>query len=167
LNADVTAEARAWDFAVRRYGEPGVAAACLALQDAHGQCVSLLLWRAWTLGEGLALGAETLAQAVAMARTWDGDLLRPLRAARRRAELALPGIGETARGRLREGLLQQELGVERALIEALARLAAAAPTRPPPAPHGAAGPGAGPLAALARLWGEGAPDDLLAKVGAA
>jgi uncharacterized protein (TIGR02444 family) len=163
----VSAPASAWDFVVRRYGEPGVEAACLALQDDHGQCVSLLLWRTWTIASGLAPGEDRLALAVETARTWETAILLPLRAVRRRLGSPLAGIDETPRHGLRRGVLDVELAAERTLVEALASLV------DPDEPIGAS-PREGPqpavvqaLRATVELWGGVAPDDLLAKLAGA
>ena len=43
---------RLWSWALEAHARPGVGEAALAAQDDHGQCVSLLLWRAWTVAEG-------------------------------------------------------------------------------------------------------------------
>ena len=36
-----------WDWTLAAYAQPGVADACLRLQDQHGQNTSLLLWAVW------------------------------------------------------------------------------------------------------------------------
>jgi uncharacterized protein (TIGR02444 family) len=36
-----------WDFSVRTYGRPGVAEACLALQNRDGADVNMLMFAAW------------------------------------------------------------------------------------------------------------------------
>ena len=41
---------RFWDWAVAAYARQPVAAACLNLQDGHGQNVPWLLWAAWMAG---------------------------------------------------------------------------------------------------------------------
>ncbi len=155
----MTGEAEAWAFIVDRHGAPGVEAACLALQDDHGQCVALLMWRTWTLAAGILVEPQTLEAAVETARIWDADILRPLRAVRRRLKAPAPGVPEAARLDLRRAVLAQELAAERTLIEALA------PADPPGSQ--APGPPPAPLDALrsiARLWGGEPPDDLLAKL---
>jgi uncharacterized protein (TIGR02444 family) len=163
----VSGQVCAWDFVVRRYAEPGVEAACLALQDDHGQCVSLLLWRTWTIASGLAPADDRLASAVETARTWETAILLPLRAVRRRLAHAVPGVEEAPRRRLRQGLLDQELAAERTLVEALASLV------DPGDPAGASpGETSAPAAvralqATVDLWGRDAPDDLLAKLAGA
>ena len=53
-----------WTWACAAYAAPGVAEACLSLQDDYGQCVSFLLWRLWALSEGRAVDAKLLGDAV-------------------------------------------------------------------------------------------------------
>ena len=119
------------DWAVAAWARPDLAAACLELQDGHGQCVALLLWRLWagSVSEG------TLARAIGEARPFEHEVLAPLRAARR-------AVGE---GDLKGQIRTVELAAE---YELLARLETATPS-------GDEGPGldiqAG-LAALMAAW---------------
>ncbi|KAA0679373.1 TIGR02444 family protein [Azospirillum brasilense] len=76
-----------WDFALAVYGRPGVPAACLDLQDRLGQDVNLLLFAAWA---GMACNAdlpvEELARIDSAVAPWRAEVVRPLRAVRRRAK---------------------------------------------------------------------------------
>ena len=146
-----------WDFAVALYARPGVEAACLTLQDDHGQCVDLLLWRLWALGR--RIGAGDLARAATLARDWEGAVTAPLRAARRALAAPAAGIADSARLVLRGQVKAAELAAERLLLEALE---AATPRDPaPPVDVTAA------LAALAAAWGASAPDAVFADLAAA
>lgn len=72
-----------WEYSLALYARPGVAAACLALQDRHGCEVNLLLlcfWRA-KLGLGGWMPGE-ISRAEDSLRPLQ-DVLRPLRQARR------------------------------------------------------------------------------------
>ena len=51
---------RLWDWAIAAYGAPGVAEACLALQDSNEQNVPLLLWSAWVARTGRKPDVETI-----------------------------------------------------------------------------------------------------------
>lgn len=144
-----------WDFATRTYADPQVQAACLALQDDHGQCVSFLLWRLWTLKEGRAVDAGLLGDAVLTARTWETAATAPLRSVRRRLKTLPSTIPADGQGRLLQAILAAELESEKLLLDALE---AATPT--------ATGlrPGAErALAAAALAWGgaHAAPPKLL------
>jgi len=109
-----------WDFAVSLYARPGVEAACLALQDDHGQCAPLLLWRLWALDR--TLDAATLRSAVVLARDWDKRVVAPLRSVRRGLAAPIPPIADAPRLSLRESVKASELAAERALLESLETL---------------------------------------------
>ncbi|HEX6103216.1 MAG TPA: TIGR02444 family protein, partial [Alphaproteobacteria bacterium] len=47
-----------WSFSVALYGRPGVAPACLALQDRFGCDVNLLLFAIWAGRCGVMLGPK-------------------------------------------------------------------------------------------------------------
>ncbi|HEY2050329.1 MAG TPA: TIGR02444 family protein [Caulobacteraceae bacterium] len=147
---------RTWDFILRIYAGDGVQPACLALQDDHGQCVPLLLWRVWTLTEDRLVDAEALASAVAIARAWHTEVIEPIRGVRRRLKAPLPPVDDEARLAFRQEIAARELTAERLLIDTLETLT----ERPGPA-------GIPPLAELSRTaqaWGRTAPEGLLAKL---
>jgi uncharacterized protein (TIGR02444 family) len=72
-----------WDFSVRFYRRPGVAPACLELQDRLGVDVNILLFSIWTARRGIRLQGVTLASAVEFSRHWSGNVVSRLRAVRR------------------------------------------------------------------------------------
>ncbi len=147
---------RLWDYAVAVYGRPEVRAACLALQDDHGQCVSLLLWRAWAVAEGRALSEADLAAALAVARAWEAQVSAPLRSARRALRLPPPEIGEARRAELHDRVLAIELEAERALLDALEARTPPATTLP--------GDLTAALTALAAAWRPGAPASAITRL---
>jgi uncharacterized protein (TIGR02444 family) len=143
-----------WDWALAAYARPGVPAACLALQDRHGQNTSLLLWAVWaeTADPGL------LRRAAEVAAGWEQIALVPLREVRRALKPACPPIDDAAREGLREDVKAAELRAERVLMETLESLA------------GAASGGAhafDALKAAAAAWRTPAPDEPLAALAAA
>jgi uncharacterized protein (TIGR02444 family) len=74
----------AWDFVTRLYGAPGVAPACLELQERHGIDVTFMLfclWRGSVCGRPLSGHMPTIA---ATAKEWHQAVVLPVRAARRR-----------------------------------------------------------------------------------
>jgi len=97
-----------WDFALAAWDRPSVSEICLRLQDRYGQCVPLLLWRAWVAADGRDVGGELMRNAIALAGTHEREVIAPLRAVRR----ALPSIGA-------EAAKQAELAAEEALLDAL------------------------------------------------
>lgn len=104
-----------WDWAVAVYARPGVAEACLDLQDNHGQNVPLLLWAVWRGGD--------IAAAVALARQWEDDVVGPLRRVRR--HLKGHPKGHSAVEALRQHVKTVELEAERTLMVQLEALAGA------------------------------------------
>lgn len=143
-----------WSWAVAAYGRPGVAEACLALQDDHGQDVPLLLWAAW---RGPA-DAETVEAACDTARSWRDAAIAPLRLVRRTLKKPVPDMEDAARLALREQVKAVELAAERGLLEALEALSGPAQV-PAPDPLPA-------LVAAARAWGPVTPRAALATLAA-
>lgn len=142
-----------WDWALDAYGRPGVAEACLALQDAHGQNTPLLLWAVWAEAQD----ADLLARAAEAARGWDAVAVSPLRAIRRALRAAQPPVDDRAREALREDVKAAELHAERVLLETLAALG----------PRYGGAPALAALEAASRAWGAPAPREALAALAAA
>lgn len=132
-----------WDWSVRAYARPGVAEACLDLQDGYGQSVPFLLFAAWS---GCA-EPQVLTAAARIAEAWEEAAVEPLRAVRRVLKRSHPPIADAARLALRERVKAAELQAERALLEALQPLAAG---REPAGLEQA-------LLAAAGIWREAAP----------
>ena len=64
-----------WRFSLRTYGAPGVARACLALQDACGADVNLLLFCCWLGVEGRGLNKRLLRRTLAAVSAWQSEVL--------------------------------------------------------------------------------------------
>jgi uncharacterized protein (TIGR02444 family) len=137
-----------WTYAVALYARPGVAAACLLLQDRLGADVNLLLAGAWAgAAHGRRLDAAACRRLDDAVRAWHRDVVQPLRAARRALKPAHPGLPDEARLALREDVKTAELEAERLEIAMLsAALALGQPRGTPPA--GAAEAAAGNLLGL-------------------
>ena len=73
-----------WDYSVTLYARPGVEAACLELQQRHRIDVNLVLLCLWLGERGTALDGETLARLCHATDRWQMEVVRPLRALRRR-----------------------------------------------------------------------------------
>jgi uncharacterized protein (TIGR02444 family) len=112
-----------WDWALEAYARQPVAAACLHLQDAHGQNVPFLLWAAWMAEEGRT---ANLKDAARMMRQWDAEVGSPLRGVRRALKPPRPPVDETAKEALRDAVKAVELRGERVLMESLEALSAPA-----------------------------------------
>lgn len=72
-----------WDFSLTLYGRPGVAPACLALQDRFGADVNLLLLGFWRAHRGFPGWAEGEIDRAEAAAAPVNAVLAPLRQARR------------------------------------------------------------------------------------
>ena len=71
-----------WDFSVRAYNQPGVADACLVLQDQHGLDVNLLLYCCWIGASRGAIPESDLTAALEFSAIWSANVVRPLRQVR-------------------------------------------------------------------------------------
>lgn len=143
-----------WAWVVAAYGRPGVAEACMTLQDRHEQNVPLLLWAAWRATTGAAPDAETVEAARDIAHAWDGSTVGPLRTIRRRLKAAIPDMEDAGRLAVRERIKAVELAAERALLDDLAALESAAGERRASVLDG--------LVAVSRAWGSVTPRAQLA-----
>jgi uncharacterized protein (TIGR02444 family) len=142
-----------WDYSVALYRQPEVEAACLELQRRHGLDVNLVLLCCWQGSLGGRLDAETWRQLRALVGSWQAEVIRPLRALRRRlkVQLAEPEPGSipagwaALAGALRERVLALEVDGERLAQLALTRAVAGRPADAPAGPALAA-------ANLRRYW---------------
>lgn len=141
-----------WDWAVAAYEAPGVADACLELQDGHGQSTCFLLWAAWSGAADPGL----LERAADIARAWDAELIGPLRQARRALKPPRPPLPDAEREALREEVKAAELKAEQGLLMTLGRLVPARRSQDQ----------LGVLRAAAGIWGEAAPEAALAALAA-
>jgi len=138
-----------WTWAVAAYDAPGVAEACLSLQDHNEQNVPLLLWAAWVAVTGRRPDEETIEAACDAARAYDTVVVAPLRAVRRTLKAPIPDIDHDHREALRQQVKALELDAERRLMLELEALA--------PAPSGAPRRAIDGLAETAKLWARVVP----------
>ena len=73
-----------WSFTLGLYGKPGVAPALIGLQDRLGLDVNMLLYCCWAGADGRLLSRDDLRAVEAVAEPWQSEVVRPLRALRRR-----------------------------------------------------------------------------------
>jgi len=116
-----------WDWALSAYAKPGVAQACLDLQDDHGQCTPYLLWAAWAAQSGRGLDEASLVKGADLARRWEPAFITPLRAVRRALKPAFDGVADEVREALRDQVKAVELAAEQTLMQSLEALALDAP----------------------------------------
>jgi uncharacterized protein (TIGR02444 family) len=138
-----------WDWAVEVYARPGVAEACLELQDPFGQQVSYLLWSAWAR----SLDAARLAHAADVARGWDARVIAPLREVRRALKPAAPPFDDLGRERVRAAAQAAELAAEQLLLQTLAAISQGHPAGFAPRLEA--------LVAAAQAWGAPPPREAL------
>ena len=81
-----------WSFSLQVYGKPGVAEACIALQDGLGLDVNLLLYCCWHGRAHRKLDEAALRHAMAAVEGWQREVVQPLRAVRRRLKSGVPPI---------------------------------------------------------------------------
>lgn len=119
-----------WTFSVDLYGQPGVEAACITLQDRHDLDVNLLLWALWLAECGVALDQKTTERAEHAVASWQADVIGPLRSLRRRLRELIEqpepeGVAEQWPAKvkaLRQAILALELDGEHLAQLALGRL---------------------------------------------
>jgi uncharacterized protein (TIGR02444 family) len=152
-----------WRFSLARYAAPGVAAACLELQDRQGADVNLLLLALWLAECGHRLDGEAGTHLAEVAAYWQKPIVAPLRSARRHLKERLPGpqaeeIAEW-RGKIAAAELAMERLEQRMLEQAVGPVGSGGPDR-------AAASGNLMALGLGRLVASEAWGDLLATVGA-
>lgn len=145
-----------WDWSLKAYAAPGVADACLRLQDGPDQNVPLLLWAAWSATGGRRPDDDDIEAACDTARAWADTTVGPLRAIRRAIKGPIPDMDDAAREAVREQIKAVELLAERRLLEALEALAPS-PSGPPRRPIEG-------LVEVARLWARVVPRPALVEL---
>jgi len=122
-----------WSFSLATYDGPGVAQACIALQDRHGLDVNLLLFCCWAGAQGQKLSAAKLKRLQQGVASWQEEVVQPLRRVRRR----LKGEPGDAAQVLRARLMDLEIESERLEQLRLADLVPLAAEHPEPRLAGA------------------------------
>ncbi|WP_256378992.1 TIGR02444 family protein [Beijerinckia sp. L45] len=102
-----------WTFSMHFYALPGVAAACVALQDKGGVDVNLLLFAVWSGMTGCAFRADQITAADDACRSWRDGVIIPLRTARRTLKMAGRRHNPAAAAQLRTRIGEAEIEAER------------------------------------------------------
>jgi uncharacterized protein (TIGR02444 family) len=100
-----------WDFSLRLYSQPGVASACLSLQDNYGADVNVLLWSMWLENQQKRLNQERLHLALTLITPWVTATILPLRQMRRQLKNHY-GTTDSQIENLRQTIKQAELQAE-------------------------------------------------------
>lgn len=115
-----------WGFSLATYGNPEVAAACLALQDLCGADVNLLLYCCWLGQSGRALDKRALRAALLAVGGLQSNIIRPLRQSRRALRRAPRGMPKGWAKEIKDRLAAVEIDLEyveqRLLLAAARRL---------------------------------------------
>jgi uncharacterized protein (TIGR02444 family) len=112
-----------WQFSLGFYGRPGVAEACVALQDTCDVDVNLLLFMIWLGLNGRQLSAAELRTIEEKSRGWARVVVAPLRRVRRALKGGAALVADDAVEPFRAKIKAIELEAERLEQEALYHLA--------------------------------------------
>jgi len=156
-----------WRFSLRTYRQPGVADACIALQDECGVDVNVLLFFLWLAAEKKLVPALNARAVCEQAALWHGDVVAPLRAVRRKLKGGSTLIERNTAELFRTRIKAVELEAERLQQEALFAMTANLEAEPAESVEAAAR--ADVLAyeqAAARAFTPGAVEILIAAVAA-
>jgi uncharacterized protein (TIGR02444 family) len=118
-----------WDFSLALYARPGVAPACLALQERHGIDVNALMFCVWLAESGRGPAPrEALDEAFAAVASWHRQVVRTLRPLRQRLKFGFEPVDAELVRALRSRIQKIEIDAEH--VEQLT-LAASAAARAP------------------------------------
>jgi carboxymethylenebutenolidase len=109
-------------FALALYQRPGVADACLDLQNRHELDVNVVLFAAFVGSTGQTLTTADLDLAHRQVDAWHQQVVRPLRAVRQRLKTGPVPAPSQATGNLRRRLAQLEIEAEMIELDQLATL---------------------------------------------
>jgi uncharacterized protein (TIGR02444 family) len=119
-----------WSFSLSLYGRAGVAPALIALQDRLGLDVNMLLFCCWAGTVGRTLSAEDIAAVEQIAEPWQAEIVRPLRAVRRRLKGGFAGLPPEGVEAYRKRVNELEIAGEQLAQEAMTGLLPEAPALP-------------------------------------
>jgi uncharacterized protein (TIGR02444 family) len=123
IDADNDPGSPFWRFSLRFYRKPGVADACIALQDGCGVDVNILLFLLWLATERRCVRTAAVRELCARTAPWRNDVVAPLRTIRRRLKDGSALIERSAAEVFRARVKSLELASERLEQEALFALA--------------------------------------------
>ena len=112
-----------WRFSVKFYAVPGVAQACIELQDRAKVDVNVLFFLLWNATQGRALRNAEVAELDRMIGAWRNATVIPLREVRRALKSPPPVMAPDAAEGFRTRIKAVELEAERLQQEAMYELA--------------------------------------------
>jgi uncharacterized protein (TIGR02444 family) len=111
------AAAAFWRFSLAIYARPGVAPACLVLQDEHGRDVNLALYCCWLGASGRGrLDRDSLTAADRAVAAWRRDVVENFRAARRAIKAAALPDSDSVYAKAKAVELEAERTLQRMLV---------------------------------------------------
>jgi uncharacterized protein (TIGR02444 family) len=108
-----------WRFSLRIYRQPGVADACIALQDECGVDVNVLLFLLWLAADKKLIPARNARAVCEQAALWHDDVVVPLRTLRRKLKGGSTLVAHNTAELFRTRIKAVELEAERLQQEAL------------------------------------------------
>jgi uncharacterized protein (TIGR02444 family) len=111
-----------WRFSVKFYAVPGVAPACIELQDKANVDVNVLFFLLWNATQGRALNAADVTEIERAIGPWRNMAVVPLRSVRRALKTPPPVMAPEAAEGFRTRIKAVELEAERLQQEALFEL---------------------------------------------
>jgi uncharacterized protein (TIGR02444 family) len=112
-----------WRFSVKFYAVPGVAQACIELQDQASVDVNLLFFLLWNATQSRTLNQAEVAEIDSLVGAWREAAVVPLRSVRRALKSPPPVIAPDVAEGFRTRIKAAELEAERLQQEALYGLA--------------------------------------------
>ena len=112
-----------WQFSIKFYAVPGVAEACIALQDQAKVDVNILFYLLWNATQGRAFNAADITEIEHRIGPWREMAVIPIRDIRRALKAPPPAMAPEAAEGLRTRIKAVELEAERLQQEALYGLA--------------------------------------------
>ncbi len=114
-------ESAFWQFSLRFYGQPGVPALCIALQDDLGIDINLVFYLIFLGINGRRVTAGEVRRINEDVRDWRERIVQPLRAVRRSLKSGVAPVAPDTADRLRHAIQHYELLAERLQQEAMER----------------------------------------------
>ena len=108
-----TRDSAFWQFSLAFYARPGVADACLALQDETGADVNVMFYVLYLAGQRRQIDRVDAAHIDASIKAWRETAVVPLRTLRRRLKSGIEPIAVADTEALRSAIKRIELDAER------------------------------------------------------
>lgn len=106
------ADSRFWQFSLDFYARPGVADACLELQDSADVDVNVLFFVLYLAAQERQVGRGDVARIDAGIKAWRDEAVVPLRTLRRRLKTGIAPLASTETESLRSAVKRIELEAE-------------------------------------------------------